>query len=135
MTNPFLDPSATPTDESLKRELGRAYKAFDQLMSSIVSVKPEWKFYNAKTGWTLKAIGKKRAAFYVSPKSGEFALGMTVNAKDREALLANDSIPESIRTPLQTEKKIMEGFPIQRTVRTLKDLQPLLVVLKALDRL
>jgi hypothetical protein len=67
----FLDKTVKPTNENLKEALAASYKYWAEIQEEILSkygkVIPEWKFYDKRTGWTMKNMLKKRNLFFFKP--------------------------------------------------------------------
>lgn len=87
----FLDAAAPPAEDDLKRALGRAAVALEQMLDAFRAERPllacEWKFH-ARVGWHQIGLLKKRRIFYLLPKRGDFHLRIILGHKARAALAA-----------------------------------------------
>ena len=114
--------------------MGDSYELFSQLLKAAKALKIEWKCYAKKTGWELKVMGKKRAAFYLLPMENSFHYGMALRVEERELLLAND-LHETILSELTASEKIMEGFPLRQVITEQWQLVEIIKILKLVDRI
>ena len=131
----FLDGSVPPSDTVLQEQLGRSYAAFGQLQQLSAHLKQEWKYYNKKSGWVFKVVKKKRASFYLVPEKKQFFFGMAVNEQEKQILLDEDRVAEEIKQTLAAAEKVMEGYPLQKIIRSKKAVAQLRIVLTLLDRI
>ncbi len=80
-TNVFMDKSIQPDDSHLAHVLGENATFWEAIKQHIVQkygdVNEEWKFYNTKSGWTLKVLLKKRNLFFFRPLQGFFRLALS----------------------------------------------------------
>jgi hypothetical protein len=93
-TDTFMDKSAKPDDSRLAHLLGEKVKFREMIKKHIAqkhgSVTAEWKFYNAKSGWTLKVLLKKRKLFFFVPLPGFFRLAFIFGDKAVSAVEQSD---------------------------------------------
>jgi hypothetical protein len=130
----LIDKDHQPSDEELQAVLKRSFTHFNKIRELSKDQIQEWKYYGKKNGWLFKVSNKKRSLFYISPLAGSFLAGMTVNEADKELVLQS-SCDDVIKSELREAKKYMEGYPIPITIKTKKDLDQLLVILKTINRL
>jgi len=85
MTRMFLDKLEKPDDMKLAKALGTSYKLWQQIQKKLKGqypgLKPEWKYYGAKSGWTMKMMLKKRNLFFFGPCNKYFRIGFVFGEK------------------------------------------------------
>jgi hypothetical protein len=122
----FLDKTSKPTDENLKDVLSNTFKYWKEIKDDISNkygqIIPEWKFYDKKTGWTMKNMLKKRNLFFFKPYKGYFKLTFVFGDKAVSAI-EKSKISDEIIQEIRSEKKYMEGRVLTVTVSTKSDLQ------------
>jgi len=113
-----------PDDKMMEAELGNSYKLFtsicDFIKSEFGDLAPEWKFYNQKSGWTLKLFHKKRNLIFIVPHRDFFYAAMVFGDKAVDKILAAE-FPEDVKRELVTTKKYVEGRALRKDVRTNED--------------
>jgi len=92
------------------------------LTENIGSVKEEWKFYGAKSGWTMKVLLGKRNLFFMKPEESAFMVAFVFGDKAVSAV-EKSNLPENIKTELTEAKKYMEGRGLRVYVKTNDDLE------------
>jgi len=121
----YSEKMVVPDDKMLSYDLAGSKKHFDKIAEFIESeygdFKPEWKFYNTKSGWILKMFTKKRNVLFIVPCEKYFRTAFTFGNKAAN-LIFNSKLPESIKKDLFEAKKYAEGRTIQVEVRTEDDL-------------
>jgi len=100
-------------DECLLSDLlGSSFNLWLELKKGIIAgygpVIEEWKYYGAKSGWTLKILLKKRNLFFFIPEDKTFTLGF-VFGENAVAEIEKSNLPEAIKTELRNAKKYPEG--------------------------
>lgn len=130
----LTDKDHQPTDEELQAVLKRSYTHFNKIRERSKEQIQEWKYYNKKSGWVFKVSNKKRGLYYITPLAGSFFIGMAVNAADKELVLQSNCNDE-IKAELKEAKKYMEGYPIRLTIKTKKDLDQWMLILKTVNRI
>lgn len=122
-----------PDDKMLTFDLAETKSYLDKIAEFIESeygdYKPEWKFYNKKSGWVLKMFTKKRNILFVVPCDKFFRIAFTFGDKASDLILYS-KLPDSIKTDLLETKKYAEGRTIQIEVRTENDLDTILEMIK-----
>lgn len=67
----FDDKLVEPDTKMLSMILGDTQKLYDKICEFIHDeygdLRPEWKFYNQKSGWILKLFNKKRNVLFLVP--------------------------------------------------------------------
>jgi hypothetical protein len=119
----LLDKSKQPDDEVLKAVLGNTFKLWNEIKSGIVrefgTVTEEWKFYGAKSGWTMKLLLKKRNLFFLIPEEGFFITGFVFGDK-AVAEIEKSGLPDALITDLVQAKKYAEGRGLRMEVKDKK---------------
>ncbi len=109
-----------PTDEELHARLRRAWPHFRALVED-AAFHPEWKWYGARYGWSLKLFEKKRNLCFLGPKEGAFDVAIVFGDRVREEALAG-SAPEEIKALLRDARHYPEGWGVRVTVAKKADL-------------
>ena len=122
-----------PDDKMLTYDLAKTKKYLDRIAEFIESeygdFKPEWNFYNKKSGWILKMFTKKRNVVFIVPCEKYFRTAFTFGDKASD-LIFKSELPDSIKKILFEAKKYAEGRTIQIEVKTEKDLENILKMIK-----
>lgn len=125
-TNVFMDKSIQPDDRRLAHALGEKATFWEAIKNHIAQeygdVNEEWKFYNTKSGWTLKVLFKKRNLFFFVPLQGSFRLAFVFGDKAVSAVEKSD-LPEDIKNELKNARKYAEGRGIHIEVESPKDVE------------
>lgn len=129
----YDDKLITPTNKMLEHDLLDTKEYLDKICSFIETnyreVKPEWKFYNKKSGWILKLFNKKRNVLFVVPCQGYFRVAFVFGGKAENIIQESKTIPDIIKTSLEKAKKYMEGKIIEIDVKTLEDCKSILALI------
>ena len=95
----------------LSFDLAESKKYLDRIAELIENdygdFKPEWKFYNKKSGWILKMFTKKRNVLFIVPCDKYFRVAFTFGDKASD-LIFNSKLPDSIKKDLFEAKKYAE---------------------------
>jgi hypothetical protein len=122
----FLDKTVEPSDKNLKDALSASYKYWVEIQKEFLieygEIIPEWKFYDKKTGWTMKNMFKKRNLFFFKPYKGYFNLTFVFGDKAVSAI-EKSSVSEDLIQELRLSKKYMEGRVLTVKVSKKSDLQ------------
>lgn len=125
-TNAFMDKSVQPDDAQLARVLGKSINFWEAIKQHITQkhgdFTEEWKFYNAKSGWTLKVLRKKRNLFFFIPLQGAFRVAFVFGDKAVAAVEKSD-LPEALKNELRKARKYAEGRGIRIEVKFQKDVE------------
>lgn len=128
MSTFFNNKQQEPTDEMLALALGETKVLLDAIYLFIEKefgdFHPEWKFYGAKLGWSLKLFHKKRNVVFVGPENGYFRLAFAIGEKAFKEIMDSE-LSDSIKQQLSTAKVYVEGRPLRLDIRTREDLEPL----------
>jgi hypothetical protein len=92
----LTDKSQTPTEDDLRRVLGKAFEVWTQLIDAVADrigpVSQTWGFTSKSTGWGLRLRRKERIIVYMTPQNGKilvsFALGEKAVAAAKAAKLS-----------------------------------------------
>ena len=123
----FTDRSTEPTPKELKEALGETAPFWSEIRHHLETehgpLAEEWKFYSAKSGWTMKTLRKKRNLFFLTPLDGCFRLGFVFGDRAVAAIEGSD-VPDSIKEELRSAKRYTEGRVLALEVRTREDIGP-----------
>lgn len=112
MTRLFLDKLDRPDDKKLSKALGPSYKLWQRIEKELIEeygdLKPEWKYYGAKSGWTMKIMMKKRNLFFLGPCEKYFRIAFVFGDKAARAVGQSDLSP-SLKEELKNARRYMEG--------------------------
>ena len=129
----LLDKSIIPDDLKLNETLGKSFDLWVELKNVVKNeigvVSEEWKFYSAKSGWTMKLIYKKKNLFFFSPYKNYFLISFVFGKKGEEQVL-NSGVDERIKTDLSNAVKYVEGKGVAIEVRTKKNIKDILEMVK-----
>ena len=105
-----------PTTEILGQDLGDTSVLLNEIITLIRNeydeCKPEWKFYNKKSGWIMKMMTKGRNVSFVIPGYGDFRLGFTFGER-AEDMVMQSNLPDQIKEELKAARQYAEGRTIQ----------------------
>lgn len=120
MKTMFLDKSFKPNEETLSEVLGRSYQYWKQIQHLLVeqygTIAPEWKYYGAKSGWTLKMILKKRNLFFFYPCDKHFFIAFVFGDNAVKAIEESDLSPALIKE-IKGAQRYPEGRGLRIEVR------------------
>lgn len=113
---------AEPTARLVKQQLGKQYKFYEALLAAHPDLRPEWKYYGEKYGWSLKLFEKKRNLVFISTRDGELHIAFTFGDRQYEEVLKSDVAPD-IKQQLSEARRYVEGRGLRLVVANAKDLQ------------
>lgn len=137
-SNAFMDKSVQPDARRLAHVLGKSATFWAAIKYYILqkhgNFVEEWKFYNAKSGWTLKALLKKRNLFFFVPLQGSFRMAFVFGDRAASAVEKSD-LPEDIKNELRNARKYAEGRGLRIEVKSRKDVEHIkkLINIKAVN--
>jgi hypothetical protein len=105
-----------PQEQETAARMGPAYPLYRALVES-GPFTPEWKYYGAKYGWSLKLFEKKHNLCFIAPQEGAFQVAFVFGDRAVERVLASDC-GEASKEELRTGKKYPEGRAVRLTVRS-----------------
>jgi len=107
-------PPEPPRDEDIRAKLGDVFPLYHELLEDPALV-PEWKYYGAKYGWSLKLFEKKRNLCFINPKEGLFDVAFIYGDRAvQEALAASPRA--DIEALLRGARHYPEGWGVRVTV-------------------
>jgi len=116
----YDDKLIEPDDERLSSNLADTKIFFDKICKFIETnygdLKPEWKFYNKKSGWILKLISKKRNVLFIVPRQHYFRAAFSFSDRGVD-LVFHSKLPEIIKKELVEARKYAEGRTIQIEIK------------------
>lgn len=110
-----------PSDDELRALLGRRYAAYVAFLEQNAALRPEWKYYGAKSGWSLKLFEKKRNLCFVMPRTAQLQISFLLGKEAVAAALAS-SLPETLKQELRAARAYVEGTPAHVRVDSKRDL-------------
>ena len=129
----YTEKFVEPDDKMLTYDLAESKSFLDKIAEFIESeygdFRPEWKFYNQKSGWILKMFSKRRNVMFIVPCDNYFRVAFTFGGKASD-LIFNSKLPDSLKMDLFEAKKYAEGRTIQIEVKTKNDLDNILEIIK-----
>jgi hypothetical protein len=118
-----------PGDAELQQQLGGAWHAYRALLDAAADLRPEWKYYGQKYGWTLKLFAGSRNLCFLGPHEGELMVAFLFGPRDFERVLES-GVPQAMKDELLASKRYVEGTPLRIRVRTPADLPPIMELLE-----
>ncbi len=124
----LVDGSHAPTEDEIRSHLGDSQRLL-QAVLAMAPIRPEWRYYGPKYGWSLKLFEKKRNLCYVGVDDGSVSVAFVVGEKAYARALASD-LPEELAEKVRNARKYPEGRGITLVVRTEADLEPVRLMLE-----
>ncbi len=129
----FSEKLVTPNDKMLSVELGETKVYYDEICRFINDeygdFRPEWKYYNPKSGWILKLFHKKRNVLFITPCKNFFRTAFVFGDRAVDAVLISN-LPNHLKQELASATKYAEGRGIRIEVRSKEDLNNILDLIK-----
>ena len=122
-------PPPEPTAAEVEARLGPSFAAYRALLDGHADLRPEWKWYGPKNGWSLKQFHRKRNMCFISPRDGHFLVAFLLNHDAVEKALSS-ALPPPIRHDIATARPYPEGRPARLEVRAEDDLIPVHVLME-----
>jgi hypothetical protein len=123
-TSVFDNKQIVPDDKMMEVELASTFRHYSEICRFITdtygSLTPEWKYYNEKSGWTLKLFYKKRNILFIGPRHGFFIVAFVFGDKAVERVL-DSHLPDHIKAELATARKYAEGRGLLIEVRSAEE--------------
>ena len=117
---------APPDAAALAELLGPAGALWTQLTDAIrtnhTPVTERWVYGGRKYGWSCRLERRKKGIVYLMPDAGHIRVGLALSDAARDVVLAGN-LPATIREPLATATKAIEGWPVRMIVRTPTDVE------------
>jgi uncharacterized protein DUF3788 len=111
-----------PTVESVEQALGSRSKLFAKLLATHPELKPEWKYYGKKYGWTLKLFERKRNLCFITPRDGELRVAFVFGDKQYRDVMES-SVQNDVKEQLANAKRYAEGRGVSLVIRKNADLK------------
>ena len=122
-----VDRPEPPLEQETEALLGPAFPLYRALIES-GPLTPEWKYYGAKYGWSLKLFEKKRNLCFIRPAAGSFNVAFVFGDRAFDKVLAGPS-SDAIKDELRGSKKYPEGRMVRLTVTSQAELDQALLLL------
>ena len=123
----------SPTSSVLEKALGRAFPAYQELMSVItttdIDLSPEWHYYNDGKAWLCKVQYKKKTIFWLSVFNKYFKVGFYFSERTC-AGIGELNIDDNIKRKFAETRAIGKLHPLSIMVNNKTKLHDVLVVLK-----
>ena len=101
--------ASAPSDAELRAQLGDAYAAYRALLDAHPELKPEWKWYGQKNGWSLKLLDGKRNLCFIGPHDGYFNAGFVLGHDAVNRALEDETVPAEIKRLIADAPTLPEG--------------------------
>lgn len=119
-----------PTEAGLRSLLGPTFMAYRALLDAHRDLRPEWKWYGQKNGWSLKLLDGKRNLCFLHPSEGYLSVAFIFGHDAVERALASD-LPAGVRQAVIDAPTYPEGRAVRLEVRTEADLGPVHTLIEA----
>lgn len=110
-----------PTQAEIDEILGDGVTLLETFLSRNPELRPEWKYYGPKNGWSLKVFRKKRNMCFVGREPGALAIGFVLGERAYDRLLTSEMRP-SLRKEVEGAQRFPEGRGIRLVLREDSDL-------------
>lgn len=110
-----------PTQAEIDEILGNGGPLLETFLKRNPELRPEWKYYGPKHGWSLKLFRKKRNMCFVGREPGAILMGFVLGDRAYEHLLGLD-MPPSLRKKVESAKRYPEGHAIPLVLQGESDL-------------
>ena len=125
----FVKKSARPTREMVSSTLGRSYKYWQAIRTTLEEqhgrLTEEWKYYGANSGWTLKLLLGKRNLLFFAPHEKYFRVAFIFGDKAVADVQASD-LPVKLVQELSNARRYAEGRGLRLDVRKQSDVKNLI---------
>jgi hypothetical protein len=118
-----------PTRAEVDEILGEGEALLETFLERNPELRPEWKYYGPKHGWSLKVFRKKRNMCFVGREPGAIAMGFVLGERAYDRLLTLDLRP-TLRETVEGAKRFPEGRGIRLILRDVSDLEDAQVLLE-----
>lgn len=129
LENAFINRPTPPPDADLAAALGDAKAVWDDLLATLardgITTGHEWKSYNAKWGWSLRVVKKKRTIVWLSPGRDGFTVLFILGDK-AVAAARTAKLPRRVLAALAAAPKYPEGTGLRLVTKSARDLPALL---------
>lgn len=118
-----------PTQAELRSVMGKSYAALEAFLEMNADLRPEWKYYGAKLGWSLKLFQGKRNICFLSPHENYLSVAFVLGAKAVETALKS-KLPDAIKKQVRESPQYPEGRGVRFVIKLKKDLAPARMLLE-----
>ena len=129
----FNDKMRQPNNRKLATTLGPAFKYWIQIKNQLETAHgelvEEWKFYNEKSGWTLKLLHQKRNLFFFTPCDKHFRLSFVFGDRAVSAV-EKSGLPQQWISELTNARKYAEGRGLRIKIKSRKDIDHIIELVR-----
>jgi len=118
-----------PTEAELRSLMGESYAALEAFLEKNADLRPEWKYYGAKLGWSLKLFQSKRNICFLGPHENYLGVAFVLGAKAVEAALKS-KLPDAVKKQVRESPQYAEGRGVRFVIKLKKDLAPAQMLLE-----
>jgi hypothetical protein len=111
-----------PTQAEIDEILGDGVRLLEAFLRRNPELRPEWKYYGPKNGWSLKVFRKKRNMCFVGREPGAIAMAFILGDRAYDHLRGLDMGP-ALRKTVEGAKRYPEGHGIRLVLREESDLE------------
>ena len=111
-----------PTQAEIDEILGDGGPLLEAFLKRNPELRPEWKYYGPKNGWSLKVFRKKRNMCFVGREPGAVAMAFILGDRAYDHLRGLDMGP-ALRKKVEGAKRYPEGHAIRLVLREESDLE------------
>jgi len=106
----MLEQDTNPTNENLKKALGRLFRYYNILDSYSSNYKKDWNFYK-RSGWLQKVHDGHEALYYFIPKEGSFTVNFTMKEDERTEFMSHEDLADT-HDQVKNAKKFTQGYAL-----------------------
>ena len=118
-----------PTQAELRSMMGKSYAALEAFLEMNADLRPEWKYYGAKLGWSLKLFRGKRNICFLSPHENSLTVAFVLGAKAVETALKS-KLSDTVKKQIREAPQHPEGRGVRFIIKFKKDLAPAQMLLE-----
>jgi hypothetical protein len=118
---PVMRAPEEPTRAEIDEILGDGVALLEAFLRRNPELRPEWKYYGPKNGWSLKVFRKKRNMCFVGHEPGALAMAFVFGERAYDRLLTSDMRP-ALRKAVEGARRFPEGRGIRLVLRDESDL-------------
>ena len=118
-----------PTQAELRSMMGKSYAALEAFLETNSDLRPEWKYYGVKLGWSLKLFQGKRNICFLGPHENYLGVAFVLGAKAVETALKSQ-LPDAVKKQVRESPQYPEGRGIRFVIKLKKDLAPAQMLLE-----
>jgi len=118
--NKSIEPTRQDLDEVLSESSVFLSDIEEYLREQCGEFTSEWKFYGKQAGWTVAYRHKDRSLFHMIPQTGLFTV-VVVLGKRAVSACRDSSLPESIKSSVESAREFVEGRSVRVNIHTAED--------------